>query len=269
MKRIGIKYNEKKVKIEKVEELAAWLERGGRSVTPVSGKRSPIPPDLDLLIVMGGDGTLLGGARAAAAFGIPVIGIDFGGLGFLSEIKYSEAKSSLNKIFKGEFSIEERLMLEAIIRHDGRDSKPLVAVNDIVVTKQSGRLLRLKVFINKTYFHEFPGDGMIISSSTGSTAYALSAGGPIVSPELDIISLTPICPHTLFARAIITSGADIIRVELPPARDDLYLIVDGQEEVHLHPKDTITLKSAPMRVRLIRVTEPHFYQRVREKFNLA
>ena len=269
MNKIGIKYNEEKVRESKVETLAAWLEKNGKTVTPVCGKNCVIPRGLDLLIVMGGDGTLLSGARAAAVHGIPIIGIDFGGLGFLSEIKYREARSSLKQIFQGDYRLDERLMIEATIRRNGNPLEPLLAANDVVITKHSGRLLRLKLFINKKYFHEFPGDGLILATSTGSTAYALSAGGPIVSPELDVICLTPICPHSLFARAMVTSGSDVLRIELPPEREDMLLIVDGQEEFQLEHRDSITIRRAPVRVRYVRVTEPHFHQRVRDKFNLT
>lgn len=269
LKKIGIKYHEGRVSQDCVRELAAWLEARGKDVTPVCGKNCVIPPDRDLLIVMGGDGTLLGGARAAAVHGIPLLGIDFGGLGFLSEIPYDQAFDALEHIFKGEYRVEERLMLEAVITRPGENLPPFPAVNDVVVTRHSGRMLRLKVRINGAYFHEFPGDGLILSTSTGSTAYALSAGGPIVSPELDVVSLTPICPHTLFARAIITSGDDVIDIELPARRNDLLLSLDGQEEFELKPGDAVTVRRAPHRVRYIRVADPNFFERVRVKFKLT
>lgn len=268
MKYIGIRYNEEKVGRRKAEALAKWLKDNGRHVPVVGGRNSELPLGLDMLVVMGGDGTLLGGARAAAVHGVPVFGIDFGGLGFLSEIKYRGARAALKKIFAGEYEIEERLVLEAGIGKAGKERKSLLAINDVVVTKNSGRMLRLKVFINGHYFHEFPGDGLILSTSTGSTAYALSAGGPIVSPELDVIMITPICPHTLFARAIVTTGNDTMRIELPQERGDLVLIVDGQEEVLLKSGDVVTVRDSGMKGRFVRVGGRLFYDTVREKFNL-
>jgi NAD+ kinase len=269
MEKICIKYNDQKVTRDQVDDLVQWLEDFGKIVTSVCGKNCVIPAELDLLIVMGGDGTLLGGARAAAAYGVPVIGVDFGGLGFLSEIKYKQARSALAGMFQGDYRIEERYMLEASIIREDMAPAPILAVNDFVIAKHSGRMLRLKLFINNLYFHEFPGDGLILSTATGSTAYALSAGGPILSPDLDVISITPICPHTLFARAIVTSRKDTLRIELPPEREDLLLIVDGQEELRLRPRDAVAVRIAETCVRLVRVTEPHFYNRVREKFNLT
>lgn len=269
MNRICIKYNDQKVKREQVDELAQWLSDFGKTVTSVCGKHCVIPEDLDLLIVMGGDGTLLGGARAAALRGVPVIGVDFGGLGFLSEIKFKQARTALAGMFQGDYRIEERCMLEASIVRGDQEPQPILALNDFVIAKHSGRMLRLKLFINDQYFHEFPGDGLILSTATGSTAYALSAGGPILSPDLNVISITPICPHTLFARAIVTSRRDTLRIELPPEREDLLLIVDGQEELRLQPRDTVAVRIPETRARLVRVAEPHFFQRVREKFNLT
>lgn len=269
MEHVGIRYNEEKVSRAKVDSLSGWLKQNGKKVS-ILGRREPyFPADLDMLVVMGGDGTLLGGARMAAMHGVPVFGIDFGGLGFLSEIKFKDARPSLKRIFSGDFRLEERLMLETRVKRGGKERNPIFAINDVVITKNSGRMLRLKVFINGSYFHEFPGDGLIISTSTGSTAYALSAGGPIVSPELDVLVLTPICPHTLFARAIITSGSDDIRIELPADRKDMILIMDGQEEYPLRSGEVVNVRSAAARARYIRVTGPRFYGTVREKFKLT
>jgi len=268
MRHIGLRYNNMKVDRRKVDGLASWLEENGCTVTVMTGEQQTLPKDIEILVVMGGDGTLLGGARAAAPYGIPVVGIDFGGLGFLSQIKYPQAKASLKRILKGDCRIEERIALQASIVRNGRALKPVHAVNDIVITKKTGRMLRLRVSINGKYFHEFPGDGLILSTATGSTAYALSAGGPIVSPELNVMMLTPICPHTLFARAIVTNGEDEVSIELPQSRDDLLLIIDGQEEQAVKSGDSITVRKAPFRAKYIRMSELHFYETVREKFNL-
>jgi len=269
MKRIGIRINKDKVKQSEYNELAGWLKERGVQVVTVRDVTQGLPKKLDLLIVMGGDGTLLGGARAAASEGVPIMGIDFGGLGFLSEIKFSESKKALSKILAGDFQIEERMMLEADIECGGKcEKKEIPAVNDVVITKNSGRMLRLKVFINDDYFTEFPGDGVIVSSATGSTAYSLSAGGPIVAPNLDVILLTSICPHTLFERSLVTGGCDVIRTELPKARRDVIMIVDGQEEFLLDPGGVVTVRRGPHPVRYVRVKPSRFLSTMREKFHL-
>jgi NAD+ kinase len=269
MKRIGIRINKDKVKRDVYEELSGWLKEQGVQVVGVHDVTRALPKKLDLLIMMGGDGTLLGGARAAASAGVPIIGIDFGGLGFLSEIKFSESKKAMSRILEGDFCIEERMMLEADIECGGKcDKKAIPAVNDVVITKNSGRMLRLKVFINDDYFTEFPGDGVIVSSATGSTAYSLSAGGPIVSPNLEVILLTSICPHTLFERSLVTGGADVIRTELPKSRHDVIMIVDGQEEYQLTPGGVVTVRRGPHPVRYVRVKPSRFLRTMREKFHL-
>lgn len=270
MKRVGIRVNNRKVDKSKVQELSGWLEEKGVRTVIVSSAREKLPRGLELLIVMGGDGTLLGGARLAAGEGVPVVGIDFGGLGFLSEIKYKDAKKALSKILSGDYRVEERMMLEADIARGGEIvNKSLPAVNDVVITKNSGRMLRLKVYINDEYFTEFPGDGLIVSSATGSTAYSLSAGGPIVRPELDVMLLTSICPHTLFERSLVTSGGDTVRVELPPDRKDLIMIIDGQVEFSLKSCGVVTIRRGPKPVRYMRVKPSRFLNTVREKFDLT
>jgi len=269
MKRIGIRINKDKVKKSEYDELSGWLKKQGVQVVAVRDVTHALPKKLDLLIVMGGDGTLLGGARAAAVAGVPIIGIDFGGLGFLSEIKFAESKKALSQILAGDFHIEERMMLEADIECGGKCTvKAIRAVNDVVITKNSGRMLRLKVSINDDYFTEFPGDGVIVSSATGSTAYSLSAGGPLVSPTLDVMLLTSICPHTLFERSLVTGGADVIRTEIPGNRHDVIMIVDGQEEFVLAPGGAVTVRRGPHPVRYVKVKPSRFLRTLREKFHL-
>jgi NAD+ kinase len=269
MKKIGIRRNENKVTKAEYDELAGWLRAQGVEVADIKSLSRGLPKGLDLLVVMGGDGTLLGGARAAATVGVPVIGVDFGGLGFLSEIKFKESHKALSRFLEGKYRIEKRMMLEADINRAGKCvGKTMHAVNDVVITKNSGRMLRLKVFINDEYLTEYPGDGVIVATATGSTAYSLSAGGPIVSPDLDVIVLTSICPHTLFERSIITKPDDTIRVELPKNRGDVILIIDGQEEFALPPGGVITVRRGPMPVLYARVKPSRFLKTMREKFHL-
>ncbi len=269
MKKIGIRRNEGKVTKAEYAALADWLVEQGAEVVEVKIPSRRLPKGLDLLVIMGGDGTLLGGAREAAKAGVPVIGIDFGGLGFLSEIKFREAHKALSRILEGKYRVDERMMLEADISCGGKCiGKTMHAVNDVVITKNSGRMLRLKVYINDEYLTEFPGDGVIVSTATGSTAYSLSAGGPIVSPDLEVVVLTSICPHTLFERSLVTKPDDVIRVELPKGRNDVILIVDGQEEYLPPAGSTVTVQRGPMPVLYARVKPSRFLKTMREKFHL-
>lgn len=266
---VALRANLSKVTTRQAADMRRWLEKRGMRVTMMVDGADGLTRDIDLLVVLGGDGTLLWCARSAAPLGVPIIGVDYGELGFLSEIKASHAKPHLEKVFDGRFQIRERMLIEYYLLRKGEKICDLVAVNDIVVSKCSARLLRLGVSINDEYFHEFPGDGLILSSSTGSTAYSLSAGGPIVSPNLDVIILTPICPHTLFARSIITSASDWITVKVPETRTDVILTVDGQIEQPLCAGDEVIVRRAPFRAKFVRVRERDFYGKVREKFKLT
>ena len=269
MENITLKVNRRKVAKRQVGELVKWLKRQGKKINIIWDKDEVLPGGTDILIVMGGDGTFLGGARMAAPLGIPVLGIDFGGLGFLSEVDAKEATLYLKKIFDGHYNVEERMVLECTINRGEEMHGPFLAVNDVVISKTSVRLLRLKVHINNEYFHEYPGDGVIVSSSTGSTAYSLSAGGPIVSPELGVMVITSICPHTLFARSIVISGDDEITVAIPPDRNDVVLTIDGQIEHPLMGGDVLYVRKSEHTAKLIRVKKPRFYETVRDKFRLT
>lgn len=156
----------------------------------------------DIIIVLGGDGTLLNVARQASCNGVPLFGINMGHLGFLTETEVDEMYTSLEKLIAGDYSIERRMMLEAFIRNDDEPTKDFIALNDIVVAKGNfSRLITYSIFINDNFVDVYSGDGIIVSSPTGSTAYSLSAGGPIVAPDVEVLLITPVCPHTLHSRS--------------------------------------------------------------------
>lgn len=258
-----------KVSPRQVSGIKRWLEEQGREVTLLGDGADGIKKGTDMLVVLGGDGTLLWCARAALPMGVPILGIDYGELGFLSEVEARQAKKFLRKVLDGRYGVRERMVIECEIRRKGKKTGRHFAINDIVVSKCSARLLRLRACINGEYFHEFPGDGLILSSSTGSTAYSLSAGGPIVSPRLEVLILTPICPHTLFARSIVTSGSDEMSVKVPADRSDVILTIDGQIELPLNGGDEIAVRRARHKVKFVRVQSRQFYSKVRDKFKLT
>lgn len=268
IKRVGIRVNRQKVEPEKVKELKDWLSEKGVASIVIKDAAESLPRGLDLLIVMGGDGTLLGGARLASKEGVPIVGIDFGGLGFLTEIKYLDARKALTKILEGDCQIEERSMLETDLTcRDSGTRITLPAVNDVVISKNTGIIVRLKIFVNDEYFTEFPGDGLIISSATGSTAYSLSAGGPMVSPGLDVIVITPICPHTLLERSLVIAGSDVTRVAVPSGRTDIMAIIDGQKEQPLEPGSEVVVRRAERPARFVRLKPSRFFETVRGKLH--
>lgn len=269
IRRVALRANRDKVSPRKVAGIKQWIERQGVEVTLLEEGARGIEKGADLLVVLGGDGTLLWCARAALTTGVSILGINYGELGFLSEVEAKHAVKFLRKVLDGRYALKERMAIECKILRRGERTKSHYAINDVVVSKRSGRLLRLKARINGEYFHEFPGDGLIMSTSTGSTAYSLSAGGPIVSPALDVVLLTPICPHTLFARSIVTAGSDEISVEVPADRSDVILTIDGQIELPLNSGDEVVVRRARHRVKFVRVQDRHFYSKVRDKFKLT
>lgn len=219
----------------------------------------------DYLLALGGDGTLLQAARIVTGFSTPILGINFGRLGFLTEIEIGEIYSSLEKLLGGHYQIEKRMMLQGTVERKG-EFFTCNALNDIVVSKGSfSRMLSFEVFIDSAYLDTYPADGLIISSPTGSTAYSLSAGGPLVSPELKLMILTPICPHTLYARPMVIPGDKRIKVLVHAPGAETMLTVDGQQGFNIKNGDVLTVTEANTVTSLIRLKNNTFYGLVREK----
>lgn len=223
-------------------------------------ERHQLADRADLIVVLGGDGTLLGVARLVASKGIPILGVNLGGLGFLTEVAIKEAPATLGRILDGDYEIDRRIMLEAIIeRASEQFTQPFLALNDVVVGKGPlGGMLRLDVFANHRAFCTYRADGLIIATPTGSTAYALSAGGPIVFPTLDAIVIAPICPHTLSNRPVVLPDSYEIEIHVKAPDHDAAFTVDGQESAQLGPTDVIRIHRARHVVSLVRSAHPNF-----------
>ncbi len=223
----------------------------------------------DVLVVFGGDGTILAAARRAAPRGIPILGVNLGGFGFLAEVSGSEVGGALTRLLEGDYRLDERMMLRAQVLQEGRPAREFLALNDIVVTKSGyARLVRLRTEVNGQHLATYLADGVIAATPTGSTAYSLSAGGPIVHPDVDVIVLTPICAHTLNARAVVVSGADVITFRAQPLgapASPPVLTVDGQEGHPLEADDLVRVERSPHRTRLIRLGREGFYSLLRHK----
>jgi NAD+ kinase len=214
----------------------------------------------DLIVVLGGDGTLLGVARLVASRGIPIIGVNLGGLGFLTEVTIREAQAALGRVLDGDYEVDRRIMLEAIVdRASEQVAQSFLAFNDVVVGKGPlGRMLELDVLANHEAFCSYRADGLIVATPTGSTAYALSAGGPIIYPTLDAIVLAPICPHTLSNRPVVLPDSFEIEIHVKAPDHDTTFTVDGQESAQLGPADVIRIHRARHVVALIRSAHPYF-----------
>ena len=222
----------------------------------------------DVIIVLGGDGTILNIARQSSKFQVPLFGINLGHLGFLAEAEISDMYLSLEKIITGDYFIEKRMMLEASVDDDDSDIKELVALNDVSVIKgMHSRMITFSVFINGNFFELYSADGIVISSPTGSTAYSLSAGGPIVSPELNVLIITPICPHTLHNRSIVVSEKDEVRIEICEDNPEIMLSVDGQDTYRLAPGKVVKVRSSSCVTNLVKLKQRSFFDVLRRKIS--
>jgi len=222
--------------------------------------------EVDLIISLGGDGTLLRAARLAATEDIPVFGVNLGGLGFLTQISIDGLEKSLEKLHQGKYFLDERMMLSCIVKRKKEEIKKFTALNDVVIGKGAfARIICLATYVNNDYVNTYSADGLVIATSTGSTAYSLSAGGPIVNPNINSIILTPICPHTLSARPLIISENDQVKLKLASSEEEVMITIDGQEGFILKSNDEVIIKKSCHKAQLITFKEKSFYAILREK----
>ncbi|NLC69142.1 MAG: NAD(+)/NADH kinase [Clostridiaceae bacterium] len=221
----------------------------------------------DLVICLGGDGTFLKVARKVYKKGIPVLGINLGNVGFLTEIERDDIKGAVNKLVDGEYTIEERMMLDTSIIRNRSVVKEDTALNDVVISRGAlSKILHLKTYINGEFVDMFPGDGVIVSSPTGSTAYSLSAGGPIVEPNIDLIIISPICPHILYSRSIVTASDRVVKVVVDEDYHHKAMVtVDGQMGCKIRGGDAINVVKSRHRIKLVRIHPQNFFDVLRTK----
>ncbi|NLW24310.1 MAG: NAD(+)/NADH kinase [Clostridia bacterium] len=277
MSKIGLIINFNKQKpIQLGKEIIEWLEKKKIQVlAPEEDARflginakshKEFCQESDVILVLGGDGTFLRAARYTAGYEKPILGVNLGFLGFLTEIEVGEVYFYLEKMLQGDYSVEERMMLYARVRRNNHWVDSFHALNDFVINKGSfARLITLDVFLDDDFVASYSSDGVIIATPTGSTAYSLSAGGPIIHPSLDVGIITPICPHSLYARPIIICPEKIIKVQVRAVHADAMLTVDGQYGFKLENGDEVWIEKAHFPTRLIRVKERDFFQVMREK----
>jgi NAD+ kinase len=229
-------------------------------------EREEIPNDVEMIIVLGGDGTLLSVARQVWDKNIPILGVNLGGLGFLTEITLDELYPVLERIVQDDFATDEREVLNASVIRNGKGIAEFIVLNDAVINKGAlARIIDLETTINGEYLSTFRSDGLIISTPTGSTAYNLSAGGPIVYPSLHTIIITPICPHTLTIRPIIIPDDVKIRALLKSKDEEVTLTLDGQQGFTLKFEDVVEVGKAEGRILLIKSPYRHYFELLREK----
>jgi NAD+ kinase len=262
--------------VHTAHELAEWLRRRGLEValdeailrSRASAPDLPFRPDdpYDLIVVLGGDGTLLSVARTLAG-SVPLLGVNLGNLGFLTEINRGELYPTMVQVLAGRFRVEKRSLFDVELRREGNGAHLRYRVlNDAVINKSAlARIIQLTLTIDGHLVARFRADGVILSTPTGSTAYNLSAGGPILGALLGVAVLTPICPHALSLRPMVVPDTSRIEVTLETPREEVYLTLDGQEGASMGFRDTVAITRSRAAVKLIRVSERTFYDNLRGK----
>jgi NAD+ kinase len=279
--RVGLIANTEKVNCRPVvQQAVATLRRAGCSVlsdkaTADLGEiKGPAPlnapalaQQVDLLLVFGGDGTMLRVVREVAGLPTPVLGINVGGLGFLTAVSSGQLEEAMACVQAGNFSLETRPLIEAAIQSHDRTVQQ-TALNDFVISRGGvPRLIELEVTVGDSVLTRYRCDGLIVSSPTGSTAYSLAAGGAIVHPEAEVFALTPICPHTLSNRSVIVSLSSTVRVKVLSQRREIVLSADGQVQVELESGDFVDVRRSQRTVRLVRLAGSSFFETLRQKLH--
>lgn len=224
---------------------------------------------VDFLISLGGDGTLLNMARTAFEYQVPVLGINLGTVGFLADVEIDEIESAIKVLSEGKYNLKDRMVLSASVIRNEQVVFKSIALNDVVVSRDGlSRIIRLKVFVDDQYIDLFPGDGVIVSTPTGSTGYTLSAGGPIVQPDMDMMITTPICPHILYSRSFITSPDRQLCITINDDYPDTAIVtMDGQEGFKIEAGDRIKVTRAQKTVQFVTINDINFYNVLRAKIH--
>jgi NAD+ kinase len=278
VKRVGIIAKPHRAEARVVlEELLPWLEaRGVEPILdidtaslagrPAGRPKADVPGLVDLLLVLGGDGTLLSVARLVGARDVPILGVNLGGLGFLTEVTLEELYQALDAVFQGTYEVTQRILLSATVHRQGERIAEYVALNDAVINKGAlARMIELETHIDGQYVTTFQADGLILSTPTGSTAYSLAAGGPIVYPTLRALVVTPICPHTLNFRPLVIPDAATVEIVQGSANENAYLTLDGQVGFTLRHRDVIKVVRSEHTITLLKAPGKNYFQILRAK----
>lgn len=220
----------------------------------------------DCLLVVGGDGTILGEAEAASQRQIPIVGVNLGRLGFLADIETGEIEQALNKLIHGQYKIEERMMLRATIVDPSGEHYVFHALNDINVTRGSfSRIVEFEITVNEELSDIYRADGVIVASPTGSTAYNLSAGGPIIVPHANTYVVTPICPHTIYSKSVMLYDEDKVRIRILEETEEMALSIDGKLKMYIKPQQAVYVERSPYVTQLIKISDRKFFEILRQK----
>jgi NAD+ kinase len=229
-------------------------------------RRDEMGGKVDWLIVLGGDGTLLSAARAMGGHQVPILAVNLGGLGFLTSVTLEELYPVLEDVLAGKQQLSERMMLQTEIIHDGKTSDKQIALNDAVANKAAlARMLDFDVHVDGNHVGRYRADGLIVATPTGSTAYSLAAGGPIIHPDLDAFVITPICPHMLTNRPLVVPDTARVELDFAVSHEPVYLTMDGQIGFQLDAKDRVVITKSSHKVQVVRPPTMTYYEILRSK----
>ena len=228
--------------------------------------REQLAENVDLLVVLGGDGTLLSAARALKGHKVPILAVNLGGLGFLTSVTRDELYPLLERVVRGEHQLSQRMMLKAQTIRNGGIAEQQVALNDAVINKAAlARMLDFDVYVDGAQIGRYRADGLIVATPTGSTAYSLAAGGPIVHPHLDAFVITPICPHMLTNRPLVIPDTSHVEIDIAAAEEPVYLTLDGQVGFQLQSNDRVVIDKSQSRVYFVQSPQKSYFEVLRSK----
>ena len=256
--------------IEKNNKECVILECNDERCNGIYTDINALPKDIDCIIVLGGDGTILQAVHDTSNMDVPILGINIGTLGFLAEIELHNIYEALDRLFNDEYIIEERMMVEGSISRNGQQLYFANALNEVVVERSGfSRIISLSVYSNGEFVNRYRGDGVLVSTPTGSTGYNLSAGGPVVQPNNQVLILSPICPHSLNSRSIVLNSEDEILIKIETSKktqnEEVIATFDGHESILLHADDIIKVKKSKTTTRLVKFKHNNFFETLRTK----
>lgn len=280
LKRVGIFAKKSHPEVERIagfvaqrflrEGIDVLLEDGlAEQIGQVNGYAGEdIPAQVDLVLVLGGDGTLISVARLVGEHQVPIVGVNLGQLGFLTEITQEELPEMLDLLIAGQYTISDRMMIDAFIHRDGKVVGKYTVLNDAVINKGAlARIIDMDTYVDGRHLSTYKADGLIISTPTGSTGYSLAAGGPIIYPEINSLLITPICPHMLTNRPVVIWSRSIIEVEVKFQDDVVFFTADGQVGHKLLPGDRVEIRRSETRTRLVCSPTREYFQILRTKLS--
>lgn len=269
----SLEISNKMIKLIKQKGLDYLLEENGAKKLDLNHKRADfdtLREKADLIIVFGGDGTFLHTSLNFIGTGIPLMGINLGRIGFLTEIETNELSEALDDIVNKNYSVESRNTLEVSIKRNSEIINNKYAVNDVVINRgATGEMLKVNMHINNEFVNSYRGDGIIVSTPTGSTAYSFSAGGPIINPKVKAILITPLCPHAVHVKPMVISDDEVINIDVEGKKDQIYLTTDGRNTIKILSEDIVEIKSSEQEISLIKFPDRTFYTILRNKMRVG